>query len=269
MEILAKVKKGLESITSNEWKKLRKESENLPDWIFVDHWNNLKWYLRTDENDPYSFQKPTHKGSAPEVPASREIFAPNQASRFGLGNCIPVAYLAADSLVATVETVRPFREAKYLSMFAGDFSDYLDGQYDPDPRLFGHSRLFFLQKTTVLLDVRFLNSHLCHLLAEKGGWESPQLVFEQVIFNPNAACYSATQAISETAYRNGFSGILYSSVRRAKDHGTNGACLVLFDRNCLTPYSYPEWINRRGETEEKITEKYKKFASGSGQCAKL
>ena len=201
------------------WTDLAARSRAKDNWEDKEWWN-IKYYLRTDDNDG---RKPQvgMRGEI-EVPYERRVFHPSPG-RFSLSSG-PVAYFSGSHLTNCLETISQFRDGP-LSL--ADLDPYLSGQLDPDSRYYGYTITFKVSDGALLLDMTDELDPLIRSL--EAGWGG--CYYDDVLLSPSESVYGTTQLISDAIQQNGFDGIVYRSVRVPSERRYNG--LILPDENLV------------------------------------
>jgi hypothetical protein len=215
------------SLSSTDWNRLKKISQDYKKDYFDYDWWHLKYYLKTADKNGLTFHY-DEKGNK-EIPYKREVFHRSEG-RFSLLN-EPVAYFASSWDVATIETDRYFR---YLDPFnyETDFWPVVEGKKKHQvTNLFGYPIAYKILRDTLLLDLTDPSYPFYDFILKAKLIESVNDFYEIILLSREGKkVYPVTREIAQACYEKGFQGICYESVRKPCDVNVIGECLVMYDK---------------------------------------
>lgn len=211
----------MSGLTQDAWDRLRCLSRQQNGWVHGYEWWHNKYYRENLLSDGFQLRQGTHGEF--EVPYRRKLFYPSPQSRFALGD-LPVAYFSCDSGTNCCETIKQFRQDEDLSW--STISAYLQGHGNPTPGWKGYPISICVRNDALILDVSNLSNPFFAAIAALSD-DTPSLVMN-IFLSREPSDQRHTQSVSLTAYRNGFDGIVYRSVRAPDDVVLPDENLVMF-----------------------------------------
>jgi hypothetical protein len=211
--------------SQDDWDELLRRLEVPFPWHEREWWHN-KYYKENplNENDGDRTQR-SLRGQA-EVPNRRQIFYPSPSSRFSLGGELPVAYFSADFSVNCAETIKKFSNNSSLPFH--ELHAYLRGETDPIPGQWGYPLCLHLSRKAKILDVTTQDSPFFRLVKRRWGEEQMRSLWTLFRSREDEA-KKATQVVAIEAWKHGFDGLAYTSVRAPIDIATPDENLVVFN----------------------------------------
>jgi len=221
------------NIQEINWGQIKKESaESIETRKPKNEWWNTKYYHNNPPNDGRKEQR-TLSGKS-EIPYERKIFYKHNG-RFSLKDR-PVAYLTNEFAINCCETIAKFK-CRHNDFWEEYLKPYLDGITNPDINFYGYPSKYELRNYIGLLDLR-KESNIINLLLPS----FPEL--KHKITSTDINDYPYTQNISELLIKQGFSGILYNSVRMPDDCPFFGCNLIVFKREIIVRINENETNNK-------------------------
>lgn len=161
----------------------------------------------------------------PEVPYQRQLFYPSPNSRFSLGMEAGVAFFSNDFAVNCCETIEQFSENEDFRL--EDLIRYGDG--NPTPGWYGYPLNFHLHPNAVVLDLSSIHSVFFQIAFGPSDSDARERFWDTIkTRDRDAKLY--TQLIALAAVREGFDGIVYTSVRAPIDVVMPESNLVVFSK---------------------------------------
>lgn len=196
-------------------------------------WWNIKFYKRTGNEDgskPQTFIRKTGEAII-ECPYNRETAFLSQG-RFALTDN-PTSYWASSWLTVICESIPEFREDSNLT--DEKIAPYLKGKHDPNKKDYGYNLTQYFKNETPLLNLTDPNTPFFSMIEKYDLWKDANSFFNEVIFSRDEKAYPLTQAIADLAYKNGYYGIKYKSVRRPHSsiYRDPDDCIALFNESNL------------------------------------
>ena len=213
----------IRSIRFEVWSQVTKYGSDMS-WR---SWWNTRWYTK-DGFEIDGCRPQTIRGVAVvEAPYDRSLFGPSGLGRFGLAGK-NVAYFGLVFVTATCETMKIFRDNPSLS--GEEILRYISGETPSGENSLGYPSDHVLDKSAKLVDLRQPGNALFAAIAEQGSWDSADTFAESVAYTRDPSISPQTQVIAAEAFRLGYDGIWYTSVRTPPGVVVgSGECLVLFE----------------------------------------
>jgi hypothetical protein len=223
---VASLQEIISGLTPDAWARLRCLSPEQNGWVHRYEWHHNKYY----REDPLSdgFQLRQGRRGEIEIPYQRKLFYPSPQSRFALGD-LPVAYFSCDFATNCCETIEQFSQEVDLSW--STISAYLQGNDNPTPGWKGYPISIHVKDEALILDASNLNNPFFPELAALVDG-TPSLVMN-IFSGRDPSDRLHTQSVSLAAYRNGFDGIVYTSVRAPADVVLPDVNLVMFREHLI------------------------------------
>lgn len=219
----------LELIGPDFWRAFRDHSKKSSARLLYKEWWHNKLYKNNPPNSGDKEQVVFGRSHV-EIPWYRELFYPSPKGRFSLGQK-PVAYFSEDFATNCCEVIEQFREVEALHF--SELERYFRAQNPVSCEWYGSPQSIKIEPTALVADLSSSDSPLFGELIRLGDLGTTRQFFEQVVLSWDVASKKTTQELSKKLEAEGFSGVVYKSVRVPVDVVLPAKNLVLFRKEVV------------------------------------